>query len=431
MTESTLSSQRVGEKRAQLEKPVAARWLTAAAAAVPVAATAAAFLLDGLFWPLFGIAISSLGVFGHFLLFIPPLKLSSLRHSARPRAAELRTWPSVTLLIAAHNEEKVIRRKVENALALTYPGDLRIVVASDGSQDATDAIVAEFAGAGVQLFRNDPRTGKAGLLRRASAAVSSEIIVLSDANAFYLPGAVTELVRRFADPTVGAVTGNVRLTEARAGAGAEEEEEEEEEEEVWLWGLERRLLELESAAGSCVGVDGAMAAVRRPLLPAYRDGTILDDLVLGVSVANQGYRVVYEPAARGWEASSPTLRGEYERRARILAGIVQLYVWGIGLPLKGSGLLWRFFGHKVWRWLAPIFSLCLAANILALLGPAAGAAALLGGFALLFLGLAAWNGFQTACRKLGSLCVFQMATFAGLYRGIARRQSGAWRRTER
>jgi cellulose synthase/poly-beta-1,6-N-acetylglucosamine synthase-like glycosyltransferase len=328
----------------------------------------------------------------------------------------------VTLLIAAYNEEKVLREKIENSLALRYGGLLEILVASDGSADGTDGIARSFAAQGVRLFRNPDRSGKAGLLRRAMEGVTSEVVVFSDANTFYDPDAVTALVRRFADPEVGAVTGAVRLLDPFASA---------KDDETWLWRLEKRTMAYESAVGSCVGVDGAMVAVRRELVPEFKDGTVLDDFVLAMSVANSSRRVVFEPNAGGREDSVASLRGEFERRARILAGILQLYAGRMGLPLLSSGLVGRFLCHKVLRWCAPLSSLCFVLHLVLLLGPWWGAGVLSAGFAALYISLALAKGWTRASFKVSYLFVYQAATFAGLVRGLRRRQRGAWRRTER
>jgi cellulose synthase/poly-beta-1,6-N-acetylglucosamine synthase-like glycosyltransferase len=408
--------------RAPARKPLAVIVLSALLVLAVLGLAAAAVAFPDRAWRTTGLVISGLLTALPFFLYGPLLGLLNRLRRPRRTEAEISPWPSVTLLIAAYNEEKVLREKIENSLALRYGGPLEILVASDGSADGTDGIARSFAAQGVRLFRNPDRSGKAGLLRRAIEGVSSQIVVCSDANTFYDPDAVTALVRRFADPEVGAVTGAVRLLDPFASA---------DDEETWLWRLEKRTMAYESAAGSCVGVDGAMVAVRRELVPEFKDGTVLDDFVLAMSVANRGRRVVFEPAAGGREDSVASLRGEFERRARILAGIVQLYAGRMGLPLLSSGLVGRFVCHKVLRWCAPLSSLCFVLHLVLLLGPLPGAGVLAAGFASLFAALALAKGWTRARFKVGYLFVYQAATFAGLVRGLSRRQRGAWRRTER
>ena len=410
------------EEDVRLPLPLAATLGSLLTLLLPVALVVGACTTGNRFWQEIAFIVAGIGMFGHFALYGGLLRLvNRLRGPAEPAPA-MTQWPSVTLLVSAYNEEKVIEEKVRNALATRYPGRLEIVVASDACEDDTDSLVRSYEDRGVRLFRNPVRTGKAGLLRRALESVTTDLVVLSDANALYEPDAVALLAGRFADPKVGAVTGNVRLEDPRVGPRGEE---------VWLARFEKVLLKLESAHGSTAGVDGAMVAARRELIPAYEDGTILDDFVLSMSVANTGRRVVYEPEARGWELSAPTLRGEYERRARILAGIFQLYARRIGLPLRRSRLVLRFLGHKVWRWCAPVYSICFALMVFVLFGPAWATALLAGGFVLLYALLAAWRGFRVAGLKMGYLLVYQLAAVGGLLRALRGRQSGAWRRTER
>ena len=134
---------------------------------------------------------------------------------SRPTRRDDEFLPTVSLIIAAHNEEKVLREKLENSLSLDYPSDrLEIVVASDGSTDATNSIARGYAGRGVVLHEISPRGGKTRALNLAIPKSQGEILVLSDANTMYRPNAIRKLVRHFADPTVGAVSGDVRLVHA-------------------------------------------------------------------------------------------------------------------------------------------------------------------------------------------------------------------------
>ena len=379
----------------------------------------------GAFAP-FWIAVACLAIAvacaaGHSLIYALALRLAC--GNVRPREVEIpERLPDVTLLISAHNEEKVLTAKLENSIEQVYPGDLKIVVASDGSSDRTNEIAESFADRGVRLYLNDPRTGKAGMLRRASAHVETELVILSDANAMYEPDACARLISHFDDPTVGAVTGNVRLVDPGV-VGPEED--------VWMSRLEKTLMNLESSCGSCASIDGAMVAVRRDLIPEYEDGTILDDFVLAMHVVNSGVRVVYADNARGREWSVETLFSEYERRARIMAGIVQLYERGFGLPRRGSGVMAQFLGHKVWRWCAPWYAVSAAVIMVAMFGIVQTAA--IGGILALalFAALTLLRGWTVATRKIGYLLVYQAAAIGGLARGLFGRQSGRWKRTAR
>ncbi len=363
------------------------------------------------------------GAVGHSFVYALMLRFCcGGARASEARADESSSLPDVTLLISAHNEEKVLAAKLDNALATRYPGALQIVVASDGSSDRTNEIAESYRERGVSIYYNNPRTGKAGMLKRACAEIETDLVVLSDANAMYQPDAVAHLVRHFSDPRIGAVTGNVQLVDP----GVEGPDE-----DVWMSRIEKTLMTLESATGSCAGIDGAMVAVRRELVPSYEDGTILDDFVLAMHVANSGHRVIYDDLARGREWSVETLRSEYERRARIMAGVVQLYMRGFGLPKAGAGVLGRFLGHKVWRWCAPWYAIASALILVVLLGWP-GATVLLAALgAGVVVGLTVLFGWDVAKRKVGYLIVYQAAAVGGLSRALLGRQSGLWKRTAR
>ncbi|MDH3604875.1 MAG: glycosyltransferase, partial [Candidatus Tectomicrobia bacterium] len=144
-----------------------------------------------------------------------PLVLLAAARFARLTRHDETYLPTVSLVIAAYNEEKVLREKLENSLALDYPEDkLEIVVASDGSTDLTNEIAASYASRGVRLHHVSPRGGKTRALNRVVPRTHGDILVLSDANTMYQPDAIRKLVRHFADPRVGAVSGDVRLVDA-------------------------------------------------------------------------------------------------------------------------------------------------------------------------------------------------------------------------
>jgi cellulose synthase/poly-beta-1,6-N-acetylglucosamine synthase-like glycosyltransferase len=143
-----------------------------------------------------------------YVYFGYPLVLLWAARFRRPSRYDDAYQPTASLIIAAYNEEKGIREKLDNALALDYPAaKLDIVVASDGSTDATDTLVQSYADRGVVLQRVEPRGGKTRALNRVIPRTHGDILVLSDANTMYWPDAIQKLIRHFADPSVGAVSG--------------------------------------------------------------------------------------------------------------------------------------------------------------------------------------------------------------------------------
>lgn len=257
--------------------------------------------------------VKSLFIVCAFLVFYIyvgyPLLVACLAAFARRPARKHPIEPRVTILTAAHNEARDIRRTIENKLALDYPRDrLEIIVISDSSTDDTDSIVREFEDRGVRLLRQEPRAGKTSALNIAVPQASGEILVFSDANSLYAPGALRAIVRNFADPTVGYVTGKMVYTNldgSLIGDGCSA-----------YMKFENLLRGWETQAGSIVGVDGAIDAVRKSLYRPMRPDQ-LPDFVLPLTVVEQGYRVVYEEEAILKEPALSKASDEYRMRVRV------------------------------------------------------------------------------------------------------------------
>jgi cellulose synthase/poly-beta-1,6-N-acetylglucosamine synthase-like glycosyltransferase len=267
--------------------------------------------------------------------------------------------PSVTLLIPAHNEAVVIAAKLDNALALDYPRDrLQIRVLSDGSTDGTDDIVRGYEAAGVELQRIEPRGGKPNAINLGVPQAHGEILLLCDANTLFARDAVRRLVRHFADPAVGAVTGDVRLTTSDAAYGTGE---------GLFFRLERFLQISESRLWTAIGVDGGMYAVRRDRYVPNRRDTLVDDFVIAMNVAKSGARVIYDPEAIAIEDSVVDPAQEMRRRMRTTAGGFQSLFEGLGRPRAGQPVLWLgYLSHKVLRWLSAfVLIVMFAANVVA------------------------------------------------------------------
>ena len=255
-----------------------------------------------LFW-------SAAGLLAYTYLFFPLLVLLRAALRSRPHESGEIT-PSVTLVISAHNEAASIGAKLENLLSLDYPdGRLEVVIASDGSVDGTDELVRGYAERGVRLI-SLPRVGKAAALNAAVAEARGEILVFSDANSIYAPGAVRALVRPFADPTVGGVAGDQRYL-SRDGADAIASGEQR------YWDLERRLKAAESRAGSTISATGAIYAVRRSLFRAVPPG-VTDDFFTSTGAIAQGYRLVFETDAVAYEPVAKTGEVEWGRKVRVM-----------------------------------------------------------------------------------------------------------------
>ena len=268
--------------------------------------------------------------------------------------------PSVTLIIAAYNEEDVIARKVANARALAYDGDLEIVVACDGSADAT----AERArAAGADLVLELPRGGKVCTQDAAVERASGEIVAFSDANALLAPDALENLVRPFRDPRVGYVCGQVRFLRPDGSN-----------QEGLYWRYEMAVRALESRLGGVTGGNGALYATRREAYVVV-DPRMGHDLSFPFNMVKRGWRALYEPSARAEEKMVPSIEGEFQRKRRMMSHTWPIVLRGGMLSPRGYGLLYgaMIVSHRLLRYALPgLHVVALAAN-LALVASHAGA----------------------------------------------------------
>jgi cellulose synthase/poly-beta-1,6-N-acetylglucosamine synthase-like glycosyltransferase len=327
--------------------------------------------------------------------------------------------PAVTLLIAALDEEAIIAEKIENSLRLDYPpGKLRVVVVSDGSTDRTDEIVRRYEPRGVALFRVEPREGKSLARNRAAEAATGDVLVMSDANAMYESEAIRKLARHFADPSVGAVCGELRLMRERGR-------------ENLYWRYEKWIKRLEDRFHSIIGANGSIYAIRRSLyvpLPAEVDDDFLEPLRAFLG----GHAVRYEPEAvsveRDIESRNVTREFSAKRRT-VLRGIQSLhYLSKVADPFQPPALAFELISHKIFKWLVPFFLVgILAANAFLLDRPVFVAA-----FAVqLFLYGWAIAGMATRRRIFYIPAFFVLtnaAAFFGVIAFLAGRRSRTWRK---
>ncbi len=270
--------------------------------------------------------------------------------------AEAERLPLVSLIVPAYDEEEVIAAKVANALALEYPRErLQVIVASDGSEDAT----AERArAAGADLVLELPAGGKVAALNAGAERAEGELLAFSDANAAWAPDALLRLVEPFADPAVAYVCGQVRFTDP-AGDNLE----------GVYWRYEMAVREMESALAGVTAGNGAIYAVRRDAyLPLASAGS--HDLSFPFLFAKRGLRSLYAPGARAEEKMVPTLEGEFARKRRMMVGLWDIVVGEGMLSPRGYSALYGFelFSHRLLRYLSPLLHLLLFLANLALLG---------------------------------------------------------------
>lgn len=313
----------------------------------------------------------ALGAIVYAYILFPLIVLVRGRLWARPFTQDDIT-PRVTIVVAAHNEESSIGEKLRNLLSIDYPSDrLEVIIASDGSDDDTEHIVRQFEGTRVRLLAL-PRRGKAYAMNAAVAASSGDILVFSDANSMYAPGALRALVRPFADATVGGVAGDQRyLADSSAAITADGERA--------YWDLDRMLKEAQSQAGNVTSATGAIYAIRRSLFSSVPEG-VTDDFVTSTKVIAQGYRLVFAPAAVAFEPVARSGGVEFGRKVRVITRGFQSVVEMRTLlnPFRYGFYAIQLFSHKVVRRLVALPLLVLLGGSLMLWndGPVYGTVAL-------------------------------------------------------
>jgi cellulose synthase/poly-beta-1,6-N-acetylglucosamine synthase-like glycosyltransferase len=337
--------------------------------------------------------------------------------------------PCVSLLIAAYNEEAVIEARLRNALELDYPREkLEIVVASDGSADATAAIVRRYADRGVRLLQSAERRGKAGALNASFPQLRGDIVLLSDANTHMERHVLRKILPWFRDSGVGIVCGRLILTDPETGRNADS----------LYWRYETFLKRCESSLGALLGSNGAIYAIRRALFMPIPNQTILDDFVIPLAAKlRTGCAILYDCEAVALEETAPDVRAEFRRRSRIGAGGFQCIglLWKLLDPRRGW-IAFTFFAHKILRWCCPFLLLGMLATNLLLCDQPLYRPMLLGqvGFYLLSLAAALLPAQFRSLKPLRLTTLFtsmNLALLLGFCRWLRGGQTGTWQRTAR
>lgn len=297
--------------------------------------------MEAVFWGLIGLV--------GFIYFGYPAVLCLLNFSRGGGNRFSQVCPRVSLIIPAHNEEKVIEKKIRNACALDYPRqNLEVIVALDGCTDNTAKIVSKYLSDGIKMLNCKPRRGKAAMLNKAvEQAANGEIIVFTDANTIFRKDAIKKLMRRFSDSKIGCVCGDLRYFsngDSSVGKG-----------ENLYWKYERALKMKESGLGEVLVTNGSIYAIRKELFQPI-DLDIADDFVIPMRVAKLGYKVEFEPEAIALEKVTRDLKEEFKQKTRIITQGLKASVryWKL---IFSCGFLrgLSFLLHKFLRWLVPLF----------------------------------------------------------------------------
>lgn len=254
--------------------------------------------------------------------------------------------PTVTLIITAYNEEARIVEKLDNTVKLTYPRDrLEIIVASDCSSDRTDALVKGYASQGVTLIRSPQRKGKEAAQRLAVQASTGEILIFSDVATILPENAIINIVKSFADPTVGCVSSEDRYVSAEgvlSGEGAYVRYE------MWLRSLESRV-------NSLVGLSGSFFAARSSVCKAGWSDDLQSDFNTVLNSMRMNLRGVADPESVGYYKSIKDEKKEFERKVRTVLRGISVFMRSLALinPLRYPLFAWQLISHKLCRWLVP------------------------------------------------------------------------------
>jgi len=278
-----------------------------------------------------------------YILIGYPLVLKMLPARGKPPVRkDLNYQPTVSVIVAIYNGAAYVRAKMETIFALDYPPErLQIIVVSDGSTDESEAMVRAYADRGVELYVQ-PHVGKASAVNLALEHATGEILFLTDIRQPLDSMALRHLVANFADATVGAVTGEMRLLKSEAGEQADMD---------LYWRYEIWARGRQSAIDSLFNTTGCIYAMRRALARPMRPETLSDDAALPLGAFFRGYRIVFDPEAIAYDY--PALPGtEGRRRFRNLAGLWQTFAWNPPLFTQ-SRMRFHFLSHKFGRLMLP------------------------------------------------------------------------------
>lgn len=336
--------------------------------------------------------------------------------------------PTVSVIVIAHNEAARIAARIENLLALDYPHvRLEIVVGSDGSTDDTVAIARGRESAIVSVRAFPERRGKSAVINALLPHLRGEIVVFADARQRFDAGSLRALVANFADPAVGAVSGELVLstssTTAVAGQGT-----------AFYWRYEKLIRSTEGRADSTVGATGAIYAIRRALFEPIPDDTILDDVLIPLRIVRRGYRVLFEAGARAYDSASATAHQEYVRKTRTIAGTFQLFVRERWLLNPFRNRLWfETVSHKALRLTLPLLHATLLVANVTLASGWIYRWMLAGQVMFYAAALVGYTQRQARRRSIVfgvpcAICLLSWATVVGFIRFATNRQRATWER---
>lgn len=389
-------------------------------------------ILKILLWVSLGILFYS--YIGYGVLLAGIVRIKRLFRGRKYNYYNEEDLPTVSLVIAAFNEEDYIEEKIKNSLELSYPvGKLKIVIITDGSSDSTPEIVSRYPQ--ILLLHQPERKGKVAAMNRAAAFLEGEVLVFCDANTALNKDCIKNIARHYADPRVGGVAGEKKVVkqgqESVAGAG-----------EGLYWKYESLLKRLDSELHSTMGAAGELFSVRRTLFETAPEGTIIEDFVQSLKLCTGGHILRYEPQAYASEGPSASIKEELKRKVRIAAGAFQ----AMGLlkelfnPFRYPILSFQFVSHRILRWTIAPLSLLIAliTNILITFFAPETHYNIILILQLLFFTAALLGWFFASKGKIYKLLqvpyyflIMNYAVYAGFFRFLKGKQSVLWDKAAR
>jgi cellulose synthase/poly-beta-1,6-N-acetylglucosamine synthase-like glycosyltransferase len=281
-----------------------------------------------------------------------PLVVRALGGLRRRRdSAGTGATPSISIVIASSDEQGAIRARLANLLETDYPADrVQVVVALDAVRGKCTPAALDDLDSRVLVVAGDADGGKAASLNAGVRAATGDVLIFADTAQRFERNAISELVTAFRDPRLGAVSGMLELPGADGKRNLAEH----------YWRFERWLRRWEARVHSCVGVTGAIYAMRRELWKPLPVGLILDDVFTPMRLVLDGWRVGFNERAQARDVRRFAAGQEYRRKVRTLTGVIQVCAWlpGVLNPLRNP--IWlQFVFHKLLRLLTPYFAALL------------------------------------------------------------------------
>jgi len=300
--------------------------------------------LEIIFWFFVFIVVYAYLGYGILLYFLVKLKETFVKRKITDTTGLFE--PEVTLFVAAYNEKDFVDMKLKNSFSLDYPREkVRHVWITDGSDDGTPDLLRTYEG--VEVYHQPERAGKIAAMNRGMEFVKTPIVIFSDGNTMLGTESIRRIVKLFSDPTVGCVSGEKRIFSQDSTAATE----------GIYWKYESKLKQWDARLHSVVGAAGELFALRTELFQPVERDTLLDDFIISLRIAEQGYTIQYDPEAYAIENPSANVREELKRKIRISAGGIQSIIRLKELlnPFKFGILSFQYISHRVLRWtLAPL-----------------------------------------------------------------------------